>query len=409
MVLRLTFLTAVILFSVSMTAQVIDPIPILPVNLPSSTPPLQDVFNVVSNASALDGFFEKLVALKRRNVEQVSVVHIGDSHLQAGSLSSCVRKPLQQYFGNRGRGLVFPYRMAKSNSPHDIVCSSNNSWTYNRLTRYDTAHRPGISGFVVKTNIPSPEIGFHFSDSQNSANKPVSLIKLYVEPVDSLQWGIQTGSRLHRANFMDSSGITFLLDTPVFDFKVIGGPDTNGKSIFGFSLERSDTGLLYHSIGVNGAQYKHYNETPLFWKQLTGLQADLYILSLGTNEAQNTQFDESEFSGRIDGMVNNLRKISPQAGIILSTAQDSYLSGKSNEILRRVNEGIRQYSIRHRLPLWDLYKVTNGYKSCYYWNAKGYMSKDRVHFTNDMYCIQGTLLNNAISNAFNAYLRSRQN
>ena len=40
----------------------------------------------------------------------VAMVHIGDSHVQAGFLTEAVRLPLQRRFGDAGRGLVVPLK-----------------------------------------------------------------------------------------------------------------------------------------------------------------------------------------------------------------------------------------------------------------------------------------------------------
>ena len=63
---------------------------------------------------------------------KVPIVHIGDSHLQTGVLTSVLRERLQMQFGNAGRGLVFPYQVAKTNEPVTFVSSSNVIWEAKR-------------------------------------------------------------------------------------------------------------------------------------------------------------------------------------------------------------------------------------------------------------------------------------
>ncbi|MDE6123515.1 MAG: hypothetical protein K2F76_09750, partial [Duncaniella dubosii] len=47
----------------------------------------------------------------------VSIVHIGDSHVQADINTSTVRELLQYDFGNAGRGLVSPLKICGTNQP----------------------------------------------------------------------------------------------------------------------------------------------------------------------------------------------------------------------------------------------------------------------------------------------------
>lgn len=390
-------------------SQTILPIPTSDPVMSRKSPPIQHIFNEITYSDELWSVFKKMVELKKGQRDRFTVVHIGDSHLQAGSQAAAVRKSLQSYFGSSGRGLVFPYRLAKSNSPLDLVGTSNVSWEFNRIAHPEINTLSGISGFMIHTQKPKPSIDFSLIRDENDSNIPFDLVRIYTEPSDSVAWTFRSGSVVMRFLSSDSSSITVPLDTPRFDFTLTGDSSEKTKTVYGFSLESRNRGLIYHSIGVNGARYSQYNISPHFWDQLPSLNGDLYIISLGTNEAQNTVFDEVAFYASVDTMVKRLRKITPDAGVVLATAQDSYRLGKSNQNIRKVNEQLRAYAHAEKVPLWDLYKVTNGYKSCYYWNSLGYMTKDRIHFTADMYRIQGQLLFNAIAKAFNLYLRSIQN
>jgi len=51
--------------------------------------------------------------------------------------------------------------------------------------------------------------------------------------------------------------------------------------------------------------------------------------------------------------------------------------------------------------LWDLYRTTNGYGSCYSWFSKNLMRPDKIHFTADGYRLQGQLFFNALAKAYN--------
>src|SRR5687768_7349147 len=64
--------------------------------------------NLIGNANHLDDFFESLSELKTKNDRKISILHIGDSHIQGDYLTQPTRKNLQQHFGNAGRGLIVP-------------------------------------------------------------------------------------------------------------------------------------------------------------------------------------------------------------------------------------------------------------------------------------------------------------
>lgn len=115
--------------------------------------------NTVSNADqGLSYFFDCLDELSEQQREEVVVVHIGDSHVQADWFSGTLRMELQQRWGNAGRGLVFPFRQARTNAPPDVSSSSNIAWSVSRITSSQNRLAPGISGYGLRTETPSFEL-----------------------------------------------------------------------------------------------------------------------------------------------------------------------------------------------------------------------------------------------------------
>src|SRR5690606_31485683 len=75
----------------------------------------------------------------------------------------------------------------------------------------------------------------------------------------------------------------------------------------GLILENGNSGIIYHSIGVNGAKFLDYNKYPLFFEQLKALNPDLIIISLGTNEAfDKADFTIDDFRNQMDEFLINL-------------------------------------------------------------------------------------------------------
>jgi len=111
----------------------------------------QDSITIILNDSALNHFFEKLYLLEKGEINLVNIVHIGNSHTQAGFLTGEIRNNLQHKFGNAGRGLIFPYKVANSNSPSDVFSFSNVNWDGFRNVHYRNKPNIGISGFLIET------------------------------------------------------------------------------------------------------------------------------------------------------------------------------------------------------------------------------------------------------------------
>lgn len=107
--------------------------------------------NEIIEAGKLDSFYKKLEALEREELHELSIVHIGDSHVQADFWTGELRRLFQDKFGDRGRGLVFPFVLANSHNPKDIHSTSNVTWEYKRNIFKDGPGM-GIAGASIATD-----------------------------------------------------------------------------------------------------------------------------------------------------------------------------------------------------------------------------------------------------------------
>jgi len=377
-----------------------------------STPHLNLIFNRVVNGN-LHLFYNKLAQLKKNGAGVVTIVHIGDSHIQPDFLSSVIRNRLQHFFGNAGRGLVFPYQVAKSNAPLDINSSSNISWNYNRLAHPEIPIECGIAGHTIQSDRPLARINFSLRDNFNGSQY-FKKIKFFVDDDSASSWQFETATNMMPVmlgNKVTDSTVykAIILEKPVSSFSLTSHSAGNLQSFYGAILENNEPGVLLHTIGVNGARYDHYNNQPLFWQQLPALVADLVIVSLGTNEAQGGSFNAEAFLTQVKLFIEKIKIAFPGAALLISTPQDSYKGKRSNEIMRSLNFTLSGYCQQNNIALWDLYKVTNGYGSARNWLKKGWMNKDKVHFTSDAYTLQGKLLFNALAQGYNDHIKANQN
>jgi lysophospholipase L1-like esterase len=370
-----------------------------------SIPHINFALNRIANGR-MDNIYAKLLALKQTKTGVINIVQIGDSHIQADFFSSVIRNGFQQFFGNAGRGLVFPYQLAKSNAPSDISSSSNVGWNYNRLAHPEIPINNGISGFCIQTNRPGSKINFTLKANEygeQSFNK----LKFFTDSTSS--WLLQTDDNNMLGIIKSDTDTTVYKEVVLQDalnsFTLTAQNTGATQSFYGVSLENGEPGVIYHTIGVNGAKYEQYNNTPLFWKQLPALNADLYIISLGTNEAQNDSFIETDFLDQVKLFIEKIKTISPEAAILITTPQDSYKGDASNSIMKKLNFSLSKYCIQNNIAIWDLYKTTNGYGSAKKWFAKGLLNKDKIHFTAPGYKLQAQLLLSAFANGYNNYVK----
>lgn len=369
--------------------------------------------NVIHNESALFTFFKKL---NNSGDTVVPVVHLGDSHLQADHLSGRVRIELQKKFGNAGRGLVYPYRVARTNEPQNFKSWTNTSWGAKRVVATSNPLPIGVSGITIETFDTSSVINLKIKNQEGldySFNKFTLFHEKGAHAFDytvcdefSCDIGfinsLDTTSKLFSSSILPKNVDHIML--------TCSARDTNARCarINGLMLENGNPGILYHMIGVNGAEYIHYNRSPLFWQQLGKLSPQLIIVSLGTNDAYPLSFQEDIFRNAIDSFVNLVRESSPGCSIILTTPGDSFKKTRKgfvrNGNMSKASRIIVNYCKENNIAYWDMFTMMGGAGSMKKWFAAGLSAKDRLHFNSRGYDLQGFLLFQALNKSFEKYL-----
>jgi len=365
------------------------------------------------NAKQLTPFFNKLLKLENGDTNQVSILHIGDSHIQADFLTREVRKNLQQRFGNAGRGLVFPLRVAGTNEPADYRSSSNVGWQVARINSQANNPEPGISGASIRSDEGGAYIDLTTfnHDDLDYAFDQVTLI----HTKDSLQYDCRFTDMPLKFGFLMSARpnvpdeITTWVKFPnQTNYIRIQAEQTeasqNSITINGVILKNSLPGILYHSVGINGAHFSDYNNSPLFFKQLNVIQPDLVIISLGTNEGANLKITEDEMAASVTAMIQGIRNLDPQTCILITTPADDYFRKKyKNPYLETVQRSLQKTAALQNVACWDLYGIAGGYGSCVEWRKAGMLQRDGVHFNKQGYALQGELLYKAIIESYLKY------
>jgi hypothetical protein len=373
--------------------------------------------NKISNdSSSLSFLYEKLAELESTKKGRVNIVHIGDSHIQADNFSGSMRQKLQRKFGNAGRGLIFPYRLAKSNEPVSYKTTSNVVWENKRNVFPDKPLPIGISGFTIDTHDSLAEVSLIVKD-QPWLNYSFTKFCLFhdkgqtnfdISVCDELNCERGLFKISDKSNHPFVSEMTF--EKPMRQIYLRNkAVDSTGRStrIYGMLLENDSAGVLYSMIGVNGAEYRHYSMSKYFFQQFSYLNADLVILSMGTNEAFYGGFDKDAFYKNIDSLVTSIRNVNPSASILLTTPGDSFRRSRKGRVknpdVKVAQETMIRYCVEHNLAYWDLYSIMGGYGSMAKWYAAKIAQKDRVHFTGRGYQIQGDLLYTAFIKGFENY------
>lgn len=375
-----------------------------------------DSDNVIQNAAHLDSFFARLHRLYQGNADNVNIVHLGDSHLQADYMTSVIRRSFHTHFGNAGRGLIVPLRVAGTNEPNNFKTSSKVNWNSKRCVFPDRPLPIGIGGVTIETTNKDANLDIHLNDLwlDYSFN---SLTLFYEGDRKSFSFEISDddGEPLGKiGGYPPDSTTSFAKvswEKKVNSIRIHAKKDDERQSraiIYGAVLKNSKPGVLYHTIGVNGAKFKHYNEAKHFAAQTGVLQTDLFIISLGTNESVDYPHVDKNVFAQIDELLVGLRKNNPEASFLLVTPQDVYMKkNKPNPGIAAVREVVIQYAAENGLAFYDMYRAMGGEHSAVSWAEKSLLSSDGIHLTRDGYEYQGNLFYHALIKSYNSYVPDR--
>lgn len=376
--------------------------------------------NVIQQAGSLDSFFE---ALMLSDSSVINILHTGDSHLQAGFFPGAVADNLQQKFGNAGRGYVFPYNLAKTNGPSDYFWTSNIAFSSDRIVDRNLSQDVGPGGIMLKTNhqqftlsyIPKGELangsiaGLElFLDVGEQDNEP-SITSNGLDAVVSPLLFEGAGSGLRRAGLVYNENVN-RVDLH-FKFGSAGS-----VKFFGANIINGHNGILYSTVGINGAQFLHYNNNKNTWiEQLLLLEPQLIILSLGTNEAYGFTNEEA-VRVELEKAVQTIKTYAPRASILFTTPPSEvrmkrYVSVKrkykgkvryvrqvryiTNPYTVKVQSTIVNFCKENDYAFWDFYSIMKGNPK-----IKAGWSKDHIHFVASGYQEEGRLLAEALEQAY---------
>ncbi len=363
--------------------------------------------NIILNPANLIDFLKKIQV---DNLNAHSVVHIGDSHIQADFFTGKLRKLFQNEYGNAGRGLVFPYAFAKTNGHSDAKFPANNCiWSNLKIVKakdFDNIGIPAIQlNLLSKTNC-----GFQlkFKDDSSAINKGFSELELIYKGEAKIRILDTYGIFLSIVNDTIINGLnhlTFVSDFPVevVDFQL---DKTSAEfELKGILLKKRNPGIFYHSIGINGAEFSDYIPQENFFQELSILKPELIVVSLGTNESVSN-IDSITFYNYLTNFYNYLLPL--KATLLFTTPADNDRRkrvGKkrkkrtifvSNPKAEWMGQQIVHFCKEKNIACWNMYEVMGGENSMKLWVNNELAARDHLHFSKKGYVLQAELLFQAI-------------
>ena len=350
---------------------------------------------------APDGYLDQLWSAcdqAKATAQTVSVIHLGDSHVQAGHFTQPIRKSFTQRWGDGGIGWVAPFRLLGTNPPiHTNVRASSAGTSGIKITERDY-DRESPTGMVLQTK-ESGDITYTF---QCGGGQTFDRIVIYRQR--------ETGPFTLSGDSLRTLAQDTLTREPIVTDTLLVGRYVSSAEVtapasavwYGASLERSSGGVLVHTIGYNGATYYTYSKGS-FANSVAILRPRLIIISLGTNESVSRSFNRNGFGAEVARMVQSLRASNPDCAIVLTSPLANYqrirtahkrrrgkrrrrrtvyrTTYRANTNCQLVAEELQQQARELGCGYIDLFAHFGGAEEAGQLLSDGILSGDRVHLT----------------------------
>ena len=336
-----------------------------------------------------------------------TVAHFGDSLVQGGYAAEIARSRLQGLGGSAGRGMVFPYSIAKTYSQNDFRSTFTGDWlTANSL------HQPprlpvGVSGFVARTSAVDASFTLNFFTTPEPGKKLIKFFYSTSSATYTLR--VQSGNFLHdvvvpggeaqsKSQMLELS-FPEMSDTLRFEIRNTSPKAGQFFEVHGVSIENAALGVMYHNLGVGGANYGALLSQTYFEEQSGQLAPDLIVLDWGTNDLVNKNSLPPELEKNMVQTIQRVKAKHPKAIIVVTSAQDFNVRRRNVTLTWDFASLARRVAFENDCLFYDWYRIAGARGAMTTWTAYGLASPDNIHLTGLGYAVKGELFAQALLNS----------
>ena len=366
------------------------------------------------NSPNFNYFFSQLDSIYAGKKKKLHIFHIGGSHIQADIYSN----KLRTYFQNMNsvsmgqRGFVFPFHLARTNNPSNYKIEANKEkWQGYRNSILKDSIGWGLAGVTAAFRDCTDTISVK-ANFRNSTKKPYQFNKLRVfyntwkdeYNLSILDSTLVVSDTLNYKKMYREFRLNRSVESLEMALQIKDTATLNPEFLMmGMEFMNDDPGIEYTSIGVNGASFNSYNRSVFFEEQLSLYKPDLFIISIGTNDAYmpKSEFDPEKFRANYEMFIHMIQRVNPDCAILLTVPNDDYYGKKHPNQNTAIQEQIiLELTEKYNMAAWNLYEIMGGLGSSNKWYKNKLMPKDRIHFTNEGYSIKADLLLKALVDAW---------
>jgi lysophospholipase L1-like esterase len=352
----------------------------------------KNIIDFYGNKS-LEKKFSILIDQAKNGQKSLKILHIGDSHIQADVFTGETRRLLSSWFedNHAARGFTFPYQIIGSNNPDDFDVTWKGQW------QKDTSVRnSGIAGLTLQSTDTNSEFTIKLKDQESESGFDI------VRIMYSSKRGDISPFLKEKAILVENKGSSALFKLLEPRYEVTIAFDRKGEvnetlNLYGVELTNSKSKVDYSAAGVNGASVKTFINSNHFIKQVSELSPSIVIVSLGTNDVYNPNFNAAEFKQNFSSLVKIIKRSSKESIVILTTPGDHLVNRETkNSFLLEAQAQIKIVAKDLGCGTWDFYEIMGGDGSVEQWANSGLCAPDKLHLNRMGYRLKGTLFFDAL-------------
>lgn len=360
----------------------------------------------------MERFFQKMDSVVFFGEGNVSIMHIGGSHVQAGVFTQQFRDNLLSIGSDLmgGQYFVFPFSTGGTNNPSHYIVRSTGNWTYCRNAVYrETDKRMGLAGAAVTTNDSTATVSImtrekHPNDLTPNFDFNKVTIVGFSETENVIPLVSYDGMNIQGRYDDRKSTYTFFLPNFTDSICILFDSVPGEFTLTGVLLENDMPGISVHGVGVNGASVPSYLRCDDFERDLDLIRPDLIIFGIGINDAAEKSFEKHSFKKNYDELIKVIKRVNPDCALLFMTNNDSYKKVKVKRKTRYevnpngkiVEDAFMEMGKQYNAAVWDQFDIMGGLKSMQDWEKADLAKKDKIHFTDEGYMLLGDLLYNAL-------------
>ncbi|MCU1237463.1 MAG: hypothetical protein JWP63_5430 [Candidatus Solibacter sp.] len=302
--------------------------------LPPAPPPFR-VPTIGKKADAIgallddnDGVLDAFYGALRRRDSVTRIVHYGDSPTTADLITGDIRGLLQERFGDAGHGFLLPGK-PWAWYQHTGVRLSGSGWQMVPASHFEA--RDGLFGLggvsltggtgasskivYEKTGYTRFEVWFLRQPEGG---------EFTLSAGDSVLGKVETAGESKAADF---AAFTVPEAASELELRVTQGH----VRVFGITAENAGPGVVYDSLGLNGASITVLSRmfNPQHWAaELQHRRPNLVIINYGTNEADFAEFVDKQYEKELREAIRRVKAALPGTSILIMSPMDrGYKSG----------------------------------------------------------------------------------